>query len=429
VAASSTPGDWDNGTANIKDGAYINKPDDGAMNTGGATYQNAPPYYQFGGTTAIATNTLFSPNRQMPSAVMFGSLPTGVQSNHPWQTLLFHPSPGGNTVNALGTTGHIGAQAPMDHLLLDLFTMPVVEPYAISEPLSTAGRINMNYQILPFTYINRDTGIRAVIKAERMLSIPNGAAGGGVPVNYGAANSGTAQSYKNYYLNGTGGVTYGTITNGNASTGQANSYYGSAPYLPNDLRFDINPDETIKGFQARFQNYASNSTWSASSVSDVFRSPSEICTIDLVPWDLTDSRFPLIPSYGTTGTAPTSYAALHTNMLNYWADHALTGDNSRERPYADIYPRLTTKSNTFTIHMRVQTLQQTKADLGTTTWNEATDVVTGEYRGSEIVERYVDPSNGNIPDYAGSPSVSPTAETQLGTLYKWRVVSTKQFAP
>ncbi len=36
--------------------------------------------------------------------------------------------------------------------------MPVVEPYPISEPLSTAGRINMNYQIVPFTYINRDNG-------------------------------------------------------------------------------------------------------------------------------------------------------------------------------------------------------------------------------------------------------------------------------
>ncbi len=36
-----------------------------------------------------------------------------------------------------------------DYLLLDLFSMPVVEPYPISEPLSTAGRINMNYQIVP----------------------------------------------------------------------------------------------------------------------------------------------------------------------------------------------------------------------------------------------------------------------------------------
>ena len=35
---------------------------------------------------------------------------------------------------------------------LDLFNMPVAESYPISEPLSTAGRVNMNYQIVPFTY-------------------------------------------------------------------------------------------------------------------------------------------------------------------------------------------------------------------------------------------------------------------------------------
>ena len=44
-------------------------------------------------------------------------------------------------------------------------------------------------------------------------------------------------------------------------------------------------------------------------------------------------------SVSTVSTAPTHY---------------LTGDNSRERIYATIYPRLTTKSNTYTVHMRVQ---------------------------------------------------------------------------
>ncbi len=37
--------------------------------------------------------------------------------------------------------------------MMDLFNMPTVEPYAISEPFSTAGKVNMNYQILPYTYI------------------------------------------------------------------------------------------------------------------------------------------------------------------------------------------------------------------------------------------------------------------------------------
>jgi len=40
--------------------------------------------------------------------------------------------------------------------------MPVVEPYAISEPFSTAGKVNMNYQIAPFNYITRNTALRGV---------------------------------------------------------------------------------------------------------------------------------------------------------------------------------------------------------------------------------------------------------------------------
>jgi len=372
------PGDWDNGMGNVKDGAYINKPDEG-INYGTSYTQS--PYFAFGGTGANVTLTTFSPNRQIPSPVMFGSLPTGVFANAPWQTLLFHPNPLGSG----STYQHKGAQSPPDHLLLDLFTMPVVEPYAISEPLSTAGRINMNYQILPFTYINRDTGIRAVLKSERMLAIPNSAVGGGI-----AGSPGTGISYKGTSTKTTNGTTGDTAY---------------PPYPTTDFRFDINPDETLKSFQARFGG------------NDVFRSPSEICALDLIPQDATDAH--AAPGYSSDGS----------KMASYWQDHALTGDNSRERPYADIYPRLTTKSNTFTIHMRVQTLQQTKTELATspTTWTEGTDLITGEYRGSETVERYVDPNDSRLIDYVAAPSVTPSVS--LGSLYKFRVVSTKQFAP
>ena len=44
---------------------------------------------------------------------------------------------------------------------LDLFTMPVVEPYAISDPFSTDGKVNLNYQIMPFGYLKRSTALRA----------------------------------------------------------------------------------------------------------------------------------------------------------------------------------------------------------------------------------------------------------------------------
>jgi len=163
VNAPWTFGDWDTGSPwATTDGPLINKPDEGSTyNTTG----NQNPYgmpeteSETQGTAAL----FHSANRILPSAVMFGSLPTGLIEGQPWQTLLFRPDPG----------SHPGAQDPPDHLLLDLFWMPVVEPYAISETFSTAGKVNMNYQIVPFTYIDRSTAVRAVLRGTLIGAIPN----------------------------------------------------------------------------------------------------------------------------------------------------------------------------------------------------------------------------------------------------------------
>ncbi len=50
-------------------------------------------------------------------------------------------------------------------------------------------------------------------------------------------------------------------------------------------------------------------------------------------------------------------------MRKFWDNgsttgNTVTGDNLREKPYADLYPRLTTKSNTYTVHFRVQNAQK-----------------------------------------------------------------------
>jgi hypothetical protein len=45
--------------------------------------------------------------------------------------------------------------------------------------------------------------------------------------------------------------------------------------------------------------------------------------------------------------------------------------------------------------------------------------VQGEYRGSTIIERYIDP-NAAIPDFATNPGAN------INDYYKWRTVSTKQ---
>lgn len=344
-ASGDLIGDFDNAPGIIRDGPFINKADEGAQG-----FSSKTPYdWSRGQQGAYMQNpTLFTPNRLIPSAVMFGSLPTGVLANRPWQTLLFHYDPTGLHPGNKGRTGAGAASAsmPADHLLLDLFTMPVVEPYAISEPLSTAGRLNMNYQILPFTYINRDTGIRSVLKGEKVIGISDT----------------DVQTYKSRS---------GTL--------------GS-------IRYDIDADETLKGFQKRFDG------------KDIFRSATEICDLPIVP-------------VGAT------YNDVTSSNGTFWKTRRLTGDNSKERPYATIYPRLTTKSNTFTIYYRVESLKQAPgSDPGV--WNDNKDQVIGELRGSQTIERFVDPANTSIPDYAGNSSAAPLSE-----FYKFRILQSKQFSP
>jgi hypothetical protein len=78
---------------------------------------------------------------------------------------------------------------------------------------------------------------------------------------------------------------------------------------------------------------------------EISRSAAEICDINLLP--------NTSPSSSTGAFDPTSASAVQI----FWTANALTGDNSRERPYNGLYPRLTTKSNTFTIHVRAQSLK------------------------------------------------------------------------
>ncbi len=330
-------GDWDNGVGHQPDGPYVNKADEGNF------YRPAGgiPYFDSGQfETRMANLTFFSANRQVPSAGILGSIPTGVKRTKPWQTLLFRPGP----------SGHPGAVNPPDHLMLDLFWMPVAEPYAISEPFSTAGKVNLNYQILPFTYITRSTALRSVLASEKVAAVPLSAAAG----------------YKT------------VVQNTNA-------------------RLPLNLDEangTLRQFKAKFDGY------------DIFKSASEICDIYLVP----------------SNKNWTSDSAARTDW--YGADFAMVGDNTRERPYANIYPRVTTKSNVYTVYFTAQSIKNSNSDP--TQWNEDRGTISGEYRGATTLERYIDPNNAAvpIPDYA-----LPATTTTLETLYKWRVVSDTQFAP
>jgi len=250
--------------------------------------------------------------------------------------------------------------------------MPVVEPYPISEPLSTAGRINMNYQIVPFTYIERSTGVRAVLKGERMIVLPNTAAGSYKGVN---STSAALDSTHNYHV-------------------------------------PINLDQTLRGFDDWFKG-------TTTGTPDIFRSATQICDLYLYP--MYDAS-PVTPV--TSLTAGPIYDSANVNITAFWAAHQLTGDNSLERPYTNIYPRLTTKSNSYTVHYCVETLKKA-AGSTPTTWDETKDVVTGQYRGSTLIERYVDPNDTTLPDFAATTNYN----TALDAWYKFRVVSSKQFAP
>ena len=373
-------GDWDNGFAQSADGPYINKPEEGAFNYYDGDGSNVP---YFGNPWSGTLNqglgsTFFSPNRLMPSPVMFGSLSTGVQRNLPWQTLLFCPNPLSENNHpgfGVGSSG-VGPNAapplttPPDHLLLDLFNMPVVEPYPISEPLSTAGRINMNYQIAPFTYITRNTGLRAVLKAERLTAIPN-----------------------------TAGQIYKKNNQGSNYTDALGCFPLNASY---DYRIPIDAEQTLLGFDNYFKTRK-----------DIFGSASQICDMFL---------YPARTALGSSTSSGATYDSANASIKAFWASNQLTGDNSREKPYADIYPRLTTKSNTFTVHMRVQTLKKS-LNTDQTTWVDGKDTVQSEYRGSSTVERYVDPADPNLPDFA-----DPSNTDTLDSHYKFRVISETQFS-
>jgi hypothetical protein len=406
-------GDFDTGVGGYADGPYFNKQDEGNATfvyideLTGQTYYPIP--YFGSGSYSPPGSAFNSPNRQMPSAAMMGSLLSQAATGIGWQTLCFCPNPASNATSPKVT--HRGLIAPNDELLLDLFQMPVVQPYPISEPFSTAGKVNLNYQIQPFNYILRSTALRAVLESERVSII-----GSATPTTLTALTQGGAAV--------SGATMFAQYKAQPTTSGQP----GLPQEMTNNIRYVIDRDQTVNEIGAYI---AQNGP---------FKSPAQICEIYLVP-------------YGAGWTVATSATTSFTTAANaaqlQWTNNGdLTGDNLREKPYVDIYPRLTTKSNTYTIHMRVQALQQQPHPTASAylTWDESKDTVLGEYRGSATIERYIDPSDpaftgkGNNPSvvnanaYIGSGAswVNPDVTTpanSLEPLYRFRTVNTKKFSP
>jgi hypothetical protein len=183
----------------------------------------------------------------------------------------------------------------------------------------------------------------------------------------------------------------------------------------------INVAETLEQFEEKFDNQLTGP-----SASGLFRSASQICEIHLIP-DVTAgtsvaSGESLPPLVGLTRTTrPTAMSA-------FWKNHRATGDNVRERPYSNLYARLTTRSNTFRVHVRAQVLKKARSSAPNE-FDSTRDSVLSEYRGSTLIERFIDPTDvtNPIPDYAASPN--PLNLPPLDTFYQFRVLENKRFNP
>lgn len=370
--SDTAPGDWDRGISKHMDGAFGNKVDEGNLKFDyAASGSSRLPYFRGRGIEETG-QSFFTPNRQLPSPVMLGSLPTGIDpdkpdQSKPWQTLLFRPDRDSRPHPGSGGTGKVP-----EHVWLDLFHVPVVEPYAISEPFSTAGKVNMNYVIAPFgyakgesgnnpftqsprSYLRRDSALRGVLRSTWMLLVP--------------------------------------------ST-ETEMGHQEAVATARNLRWPIDLDKTIDEMEIQLND---QSQGVGSRSTNLFRSASQICDIDLYP----------------KATAGVSGTPTVTNWSTFWNTYGGTGDNQRERPYAYIYPRLTTKSNVYTIHMRCQVIRKAPSSAPNV-FDPVRDQVVSEYRGSSMIERFIDPNDENLLKYNHR-------NEKVDPYYRFRVVGTKQF--
>ena len=426
AATANSFGDFDNGIGDARDGAYVNKPDEGNFFAGLTNRYSTNKFYRSGyfyeawkNSDDWRTGIYMTPNRMVSSPVMFGSLPTAVwpggsvstsavsglsyNEGKPWQTLLFRPHASSNANYGKGVTpGHPGDNNPRDHYLLDLFYMPVVEPYAISEPLSIAGRINLNYQIVPFTNITRATGMHAVMKGEFMTAIPLGDTDYAKRFQTAATSAMWSSSGDRFWDEST------------------NTKYWHRP---------IDVTKTLYQFDQKFQHSATGSNHALNRYRGLFRSPSQICEMHLIP-DVSKGASSGGENLGSISniTATTSGSNLQSVMEQFWQNHPGTGDNTRERPYSNIYARVTTRSNTFRVHMRAQVITKARSSA-VDTMDPTKDAVLGEYRGSALVERYIDPTDSAnpLPDYGAASN--PLGEKPLDYYYKFRTLESKRFSP
>jgi uncharacterized protein (TIGR02600 family) len=419
-------GDFDNAVGAGRDGAWLNKPDTGSTGMIWETLDNElrripTAYFQHSWSASDAGSNYTTPNRQIASPGMFGSLPTRVRAGEAWRTLLFRPfvrptnSAYASAVHP-GASPAFGGQGTADHHVMDLFWMPIVEPYAISEPFSTAGKINMNYQIVPFRHISRATGMHAALKGELIAAVP--------------------LAHANQYLNWPAlrvatnfqdGIHWQQPRTNSPTLAPDNAVNTDRKFWHRNIeierRVSAGASTLVQGtlgqFDARFRFLGS----APGAAHGLFRTASQICEVHLLPR--------VIPSLNANDGGDITPGGVYTvaNMTagnpanNFWMNRAITGENVRERVYTNIYNKVTTQSNTFRVHFKAQVIKKARS-VAPDEFDITKENAVSEYRGSALIERKIDPNDPRIPDYAVNPSAQP-----LDAFYRFRVLETKRFTP
>jgi uncharacterized protein (TIGR02600 family) len=431
---SSDRRDFDNGLGNFRDGAYTNKPDDGNLSAAqfwfgtanggaGAIKKVRNAYFMASELQLPSTNAYFTPNRMIQSPVMFGSLPTGVWGSQPgntpsaningvpWRTLLFRPNIADHIGGPSWSTGTEKSD-PADHYLLDLFWMPIIEPYMMSESFATAGKINLNQQIAPFSYIKRSTAMHAALKGEYITTYSSNHVDplldGGRP-NY--QNELVYKRYKD--------ASSGRISTRSKQMSPREFWSDSEKMV---FHRPIDRRQTVKQLEDRyyFKDVQANA-------GGLMRTASQVCEIHLPPLN-TPAQAALVNQEPDIKNMQAS--SIQTSMKAFWNYYNITGDNTRERPYANLYQKFTTRSNTYRVHFKVQTIRKARS-VAPNVVDETRDAVTAEYRGSALFERYLNFNQAlAFPDYARKGETGALfGDGNLESRYHYRVLETKQFAP
>ncbi len=140
----------------------------------------------------------------------------------------------------------------------------------------------------------------------------------------------------------------------------------------------IDVEETLKQWRRKFAS------------GDIFRAASEICEQYLVP-------------VGEPLGDPDE-SGDYPDMRAFWHEHRLTGDNTKERPYAGLYQNAATRSNAFEIHAVVEPIRKAPGSPPDR-FDPATDVGSGVSAFRATLRRAISPQT-EIPDYITDPGAA-----------------------